>query len=218
MVSITAPPATSTTAPPSASAASGPHIKVATEGTYESWTSSWEGLPAISPDARSVAYAYQLDDGGRGFPNLYLGILPIGGEHEQTMTIFTSEEISRSPPSLATDVQQRVAQANVRLRGFSPMEKFVAEERFPDGATQRVSVAGLEWSYRAPKLVVRDHDREIFSRALDAGPASDDHCAYGARLRIASADVQRRVLLVGLRYQAPPDFCPDTDVFRAFRY
>jgi hypothetical protein len=150
-VSIATPASTSTIEAPVARVANGPDVKVATEGSYESWTSSWDGPPAISPDGRSVAYADQL-----------------------------------------------------------------VQERFPDGDPQRVSVGGLEWTYREPSLVVRDHGREVFAKTLGGGPASDDHCSYTARLRVASVDVKRRVLLVGLRYSAPPDWCPDDDVFLAF--
>jgi hypothetical protein len=217
-VSIAAPTATSAIATPVAKVTNAPRLEVTTEGSYESWTSSWDGLPAISPDGNSVAYAYHSDDGGRGFPNLYLGVLPVGAEREQTTTIFTSEEVSRSASGLASLVQQRVAEANARLRAWSPMETFVVQDRYPEGEPQRVSVGGLEWTYREPNLVVRAHDREVFSRSLGGGPAPDDHCSYAARLRVASVDVHRRVLLVGLRYSAPPDWCPDTDVFRAFVY
>lgn len=200
-VSIAASPSASTIDTPVATATSGPRIQVETDGSYESWAPSWDGLPAISPDGKSVAYAYQLDDGGRGFPSLYLGVLPIGGEHEQTTTIFTAEEISQSSPALPRLVQQRVADANTRLRGWSPME-----------------TGDLEWTYSEPKLVVRDHGREVFARTLEGGPASDDHCAYTAQLRVRATDPKRRVLFVGLQYSAPPDFCPNTDVFRAFSY
>lgn len=186
-------------------------------GSGESWTWSARGLPAISPDGASVAYAYALDDGGRGFPSLYVGVLPVGGEHERTTTVFTADEVSSGAPDLATKVQQRLAFANASLRGWAPMTAHIVGEYIVD-APQTLSVAGLDWIYREPKLVVRDHGRDVFSRALDVGPAKDDHCTYAGRVHVAAVAPARRVLFVALEYSAPPDFCPDQDEFRAFRY
>jgi hypothetical protein len=190
------------------------------EGSVYGWESHWDGLPALSPDGASVAYAYVADDGGRGFPNLYVDVVPVGGDKERTTAIFTAEEVANedfAQPKLPDLIRRRVAEMNTRLRGWSPMATQAQENAFEEGP-QVLSVAGLDFHYEAPKITVKERGRDLLARSLAGGPASSDACDYASRLHSASADTRRRVLVVGLRFAAPPDWCPTIDVYRTLQY
>jgi hypothetical protein len=221
-VSRAAPPTagpTATASLPAPNDAPAPHISVVTDGDPYPWDSRSDGLPAVSPDGAFVAYAYALDDGGRGFPNLYVGMLRVGSDAELTTALFTSEEVAQDSarPKLPALIQRRVAAINARLRSWSAM---TTREREAVGfdAPQTLSVSGLEVRYEAPRLVVLEGGHRVLARALAGGPASNETCEYASQLASASIDERHRILLVAIGFSAAPDWCPTVDVHHAFRY
>lgn len=92
----------------------GPHLSLSLLGRYRDPSFGAAGLPAISADRRRVAYPHQLQDGGRGNPNLTLVIRDV----ESDSPLDSIEVLAVEPrwtPEREAEVRLRLAAANARL-------------------------------------------------------------------------------------------------------
>jgi len=123
----------------------GPHITLSLLGRYKDPSFGVVDLPAISADGRLIAYVRQLDDGGRGNPNLALVIRPVDWRAGEVIEILATEP--RWRPEREAQVRSRLAQANERLA--SSAWKPMAKPQYEDAANGAVTIAVENLSVRA---------------------------------------------------------------------
>ena len=163
---------------------SGPHITLSLMGRYKDPSFASVDLPAVSDDGTRIAYTRELDDGGRGNPNLALVIRHVDGRGLDAVVILAPEP--RWHPDQETLVRHRIAEANRRLvQGWKPMKR---PGETSDANT--LDIDGLIVRLRGSRLEIA-RGRAVLARK-NVEPARE--CAATPQLRTAAAS--RRVVLV----------------------
>lgn len=113
-----------------------------------------KGLPAVSSDGTRVVVAAVDPDGVRGYPNLRVVELEVGGDVLRTTWILSVDEVKDFGPKTALAVEERVETANAALRaeGWSPLS------RLEKGAEGFALPGGMELRYQEPVLRVVDEE------------------------------------------------------------
>ena len=187
--------------------ASGPTISLSLLGRYRDPMFGAAGLPAISDDSQVVAYAVELEDGGRGHPNFRLVIRRVSDSRILHDLVILDPNKPWKPGDELT-VRGRVAAANKRLaeKSWRELEPLI-DQTTAGGEVADVGAApALTFSNETTSATIRSGRVHIVRRGvIVAKPAvsklitTNSTCAGAARL--ADVRVGRTVALIRFRFE-----------------
>lgn len=177
----------------------GPHLTLSLLGRFKDPSFGAVDLPAVSADGKRVAFVRQLEDGGRGNPNLSLVIKSTAdGRELEVIEVLAPEP--RWKPEREAEVRERLARANRLLAAgaWTPMKRPSYDDAAIDGGAVTFEVGELTVRTRGDRLeIARGRQvvaRRQLSRWLGAG---DQGCPVSPQLRDASATAALALLEFG---------------------
>lgn len=184
---------------------SGPHLSLSLLGRYKDPSFGAVGLPAISDDHRRVVYSQQLQDGGRGNPNLRLVIRDVGSSRARKVIEVLGVE-PRFTPEREAEVRRRIAAANAALAAghWTPLEG--PDYNRSDVGAGRFEIGQLEVRLSHHRLEIRPGGhhpvRRELRRLLGRAAAAVPGCDFRPRLEDAYAG--SHVALVAIGFEGAP--------------
>ena len=179
--------------------AGAPRISLSLLGRYRDPSFGAAGLPAVSKDGKQVAFVRELQDGGRGNPNLSLVIRDArSGEDLEVIEILAVEP--RWDPAREAQVRARLAAANRRLEAgdWKPMEPPEYDDVAVDGAAVTLAIGALTVRARGDRLEIARRRRVLARRQLRGWlGAGDQECPTAPRLRDAHAGGDLLLVVIG---------------------
>lgn len=184
----------------------GPHLSLSLLGRYRDPSFGAVGLPAVSDDHRRVAYPRQLQDGGRGNPNLQLVFRDVASNRAAKIIEVLGVE-PRFTPEREAEVRHRLEAANAALAAghWTPMEG--PDYNKSDVAGERFEVGSLEVRLaRHRRLEIRRGGRVLASRELGRwlGRAAAPVPGCDFRPRLDDAYAGGGVALVAIGFDGAP--------------
>ncbi len=179
------------------------------------------GLPAVSDDGSRVLYAWQMGDGGRGFPNLRIVVADRADKALDTRIVLDADAVeAKTDPLDVTADNRYLADSNAahRWRPLTAGELVPvgSEDEDPDSGAMYPTV----WAGKAGDITVRfDGDAHlvieqggktvvdrvmkdwlVLDRPMYEGAAADEICSNPIFLSTLAVDGARRIALVGVDY------------------
>lgn len=175
--------------PDEGAAGSGPRITLSLLGRYRDPSFGAIELPAVSRDGKRVAFVRQLQDGGRGNPNLSLVIRGVAVDKVvEVIEVLPAEP--RWRPEREDEVRRKLAAANERLAAgaWEPMEHPDYDEAAIDGAAVTLAIGDLTVRARGDRLELARRRRVVARRRMRSWLGrGDQECRVSPRLRDAHA-------------------------------
>lgn len=187
-----------------AAAPRGPHITLSLLGRYRDPNFGAVGLPAVSADRKRVAFVRELEDGGRGNPNLSLIIRDAAADKNlEVIEVLPVEP--RWRPEREAEVRGKLAGANRRLAAgsWTPMDHPDYDDAAIDGAAMTLAIGALTVRARGDRLEIARGRRVLARRQLRSwlGPGAQG-CPVAPRLRDARAG--SGLVLVEIGFEGAP--------------
>jgi hypothetical protein len=167
----------------------GPHITLSLLGRYRDPSFGAIDLPAVSADGQQIAFVRELEDGGRGNPNLSLVIRSIATGRDLDVIEVLAPEPLWSPDREAA-VRARLVGANRRLAAgrWKPMTRPRYDEAAIDGKSVTLEVGKLTVRARGDRLEIARGRQVVARKQLSSWlGAGDTGCRTSPQLRDASA-------------------------------
>lgn len=192
----------------------------APDGATASAACAWDdGFPAISRDGGTIVVKATPDDGGRGYPSLYLNFIDVHtSKITRTIQILSADEYSAEPvdrPRLAASSAKRVVTAQKLLDAghYRPLSLVGSDqEQTSTDPTVRVELDGD---------AVRMFDVDADERVLWQHHFTADHTPHDPESECGGGnlvhqtiywDHATRTVLAAQAYHTGGCMCPDLDV------
>lgn len=173
-----------------------------------------QGFPAVSDDGMHVLLAWQMGDGGRGYPNLRLVTIDRADKAIDTRVVLDQDKVDDGATVDAAAQNQFLAESNARERwrplAAAPVEK---AEDGEDYFSRSQSATLGDWTVRfddSAHLVIAQGGKAVVDTVeskwlvedhpMYEGAAEDEVCSNPIFLDEVYLDGARRVAVIGVAY------------------